>query len=743
MQFIDLDSLSPNDFEYAIASLLCRCGWSEAIVTRVGQNFQHGDGGVDIVAERRGKKFAIEVKQRTKGANVDIRALNQIETGSKLYGIRNKILITNSYFTSEVKVRALKLGIELIDRDGLKNLWEYESSEIGREIKPRAYQSSIITECISQIENGRTKLLIEMATGLGKTYTSAMIVRALLETGYIKTVLFVAHQVEIITQSVVAFKNVVGIGSYSFSACFDGVMPEETDFVFATFDTLYSKSAGIREDRFDLVIVDEAHHTPARTYGKVVNHFQPRILIGLTATPFRSDGLEVTDFFGGQDGHIGRYDLAWALRHRKLAFPKYKVITNDVSEEKLELIRQGLSTSDIDKTIFLHQKEEGIIDKIAECIRENAISRPKCIIFCRSIEYMTYLLGFFELGEAISVHSRQKDYERRENIRKFRETSLKFILVVDLFNEGIDIPEANILVFLRSTSSKTIWLQQLGRGLRKTKTKDTVWVLDFAGTIDRLEEISAFKKRVENIPLEPESLVPDIDVEPTIKESNLVHDSWLEVEFDESAAQVLRLVESYEYRLTTRARAIEALIAKSKSCDGLSYETVHEGLVDISRDQISTIFGSYYDLLGSIGQTNLMQEVKLQVTEQVRKHRQESGQVLTSNFYRLASSDESLDFAPLRIFEECIAELDKELTSQSISSNESIGTQPNDCPGDDLGMKSKSGADDLLDHEEILARYLTQVQSIDDYKNLSKAQRDEIVQAFGSPFKFFQRLGIR
>ncbi len=310
--FKDIDCLDDKDFEIFVKDLLEKSGWTDAVITEIGKEYKHGDGGVDIFAYKAGRKFAIEVKQRNIHSNVDVIALNQLVTGSKLAKVNYMILVTNSYFTSEVQVRALRLGVELIDRDGLKNLWVQKHSEIGRDIKPRNYQDQVIQEAVNQYNNGKNKILIEMATGLGKTYTVVLLIKELTKNRSQRPrVMFVAHQIEILLQSVTAFKNVFGVGSYSFSACFSGSFPEKTDFVFASFDTLYGQLECLKKETFDYIIVDEAHHTPARTYSEVVKNFSPKLLIGLTATPYRADEKNVTDFFGGADGHIGKYDLAW------------------------------------------------------------------------------------------------------------------------------------------------------------------------------------------------------------------------------------------------------------------------------------------------------------------------------------------------------------------------------------------------------------------------------------------------
>ena len=591
-EFKDVDILSPADFEIFVKEVFLSAGWRDAVITQVGKEYKHGDGGVDIFAYKNKRKFAIEVKQRNISTTVDIKALNQLVTGAKLANAINMILVTNSYFTSEVKIRALRLGVELIDRDELQNLWVERQSEIGRDIKPRKYQETIINDCLNQYHNGKNKLLIEMATGLGKTYTVALIIKNILQKSDIKLkVLFIAHQVEILLQSVTAFKNVLGIGNYTFSACFSGSTPESTDFVFASFDTLYGQIHTLSKDNFDLIVVDEAHHTPARTYSQVVTNFHPKLLIGLTATPYRADNLDVIKYFGGPEAHIGKYDLVWALRHNKLAFPKYMVMLDDLDDIRLSQLESGLSVSDLDKRLFLHKKDVEVVKIIEKTIKDNNIDNPKGIVFCRSIAHMKHLIGFFKLGSATMVHSKMLDLERRDNIRKFRESDFAFILVCDLFNEGIDIPETNLLIFMRYTGSRTIWLQQLGRGLRKTPNKEYVHVLDFVGSLERLNEVTHLQKAINKVELDPD----EWDEPPTVIKKETIHNSTLEVTYNKSAAQVLKLIEALEYRLNSRGILIEQLQIHIENTGTVpSINEIEDKLVDVSCDQISTHFDSYF-----------------------------------------------------------------------------------------------------------------------------------------------------
>jgi superfamily II DNA or RNA helicase len=735
--FKKIDSLSPSDFEIFVRDVFVAAGWSDAIITKVGQEFQYGDGGVDIFAYKNKRKFAIEVKQRATGITVDVKSLNQLVTGAKLANVTSMILVTNSYFTSEVKVRALRLGVELIDRDGLQNLWIQKHSEIGREIKPRKYQETVIQDSLKRFDEGKNRLLIEMATGLGKTYTVAHLIKQILQQGKAKRVIFLAHQVEILLQSVTAFKNVFGIGTYSFSACFGGADPEDTDFVFGSFDTLFSKITSLEKETFDVVVVDEAHHTPAITYATVVEHFHPKLLIGLTATPFREDNKDVLAFFGGAAGHVGKYDLAWALRHNKLAFPKYLVLLDDLDQSRIDQLDQGMSISDLDKRLFLHKKDEEVVRIIEKTIQDKQIPNVKGIVFCRSIAHMSYLIQFFPAGSATFVHSRMNDQQRWQNIRDFREGSYRYILVRDLFNEGVDIPETNLLVFMRYTGSHTVWLQQLGRGLRKTPNKDYIYVLDFVGSLERLNEVHELTKKVNSIPIENENWES-----PPPDKKETIHNSSLEVNYSQSAAQVLQLIEELQYRLKSRMQAIEALQRYYSDYNKIpTLNELENALIDISVDQIATHFDSYFGYLEAALTGQYDQGLFRTLCLDYAQHFYQQNHICpTFRAISLANQYNGLlacSEPEIRFLLDSESELENYLSEKNIIDNpihQSImETSIVDPPINPI-------ADEINNESLLIDKYLVSIKNRQDLLKLSAEERAEIKKVFNSEFRFFSCL---
>lgn len=722
--FRKIDQLSDKDFEFFVKDLLLASGWTDATITEVGKEYRHGDGGVDIFAYKAGRKFAIEVKQRNINTTVDVSALNQLVTGAKLAKVQNMILVTNSYFTSEVKVRALRIGVELIDREDLKSLYTLKGSEIGRNIKPREYQTQVIQDALTKFNTGSKKILIEMATGLGKTYTVALLIKQLIEkqTGRSR-VIFIAHQIEILLQSVTAFKNVLGIGTYSFSACFAGSPPEETDFVFASFDTLHSQLKNLHPETFDFVVIDEAHHTPARTYSEVVENFNPKLLIGLTATPTRSDEKNVFDYFGGADGHIGKYDLVWALKHKKLAFPKYLVLLDDIDPSKISQLDTGLSIADIDKRLFLHKKDAEVVRIIEDTIQKKEIRNIKGIVFCRNIKHLKHLIGFFKLGSATTVHSKMTDQERRENIRNFREGDYKYILVCDLFNEGIDIPEANLLIFMRYTGSKTIWLQQLGRGLRKTPNKDYVHVLDFVGSLERLNDVRTLTQAVKAKKLEIENIE---DTEEATNRNDVFHDDSFEVHYSESAAKVLDLIESLKYRLNSREILIDKLREKTQEIGEIPCITEIDTTLDnVTTDQISTHFDSYFGFLtAAFGENFDREKILAPIAEHIKFNSSQnftpSYRAIALNFYHknlLLCSETEISRAFPNIH-----------TKEIIKNNQETTTE----------KTPQETTQDML-----ITKYKETIKNRNQLNQLSDIEKNEILDIFKSPSIFIKALKDR
>ena len=429
--------------------------------------------------------------------------------------------------------------------------------------------------------------------------------------------------------------------------------------------------------------------------------------------------------------------MAWALRHNKLAFPKYLVLLDDLDQSRIDQLDKGMSISDLDQRLFLHKKDEEVVRIIEKTVQDKQIPNLKGIVFCRSIKHIDYLIQFFPAGSATFVHSKMTDQQRWQNIRDFREGNYRYILVRDLFNEGVDIPETNLLVFMRYTGSHTVWLQQLGRGLRKTPNKDYVHVLDFVGSLERLNEVQQLTKRVNRISIEKENWEP---VPHDIKET--VHNSSLEVNYSQSAAQVLQLIEELQYRLKSRMQAIDVLRRYFDAYNNIpALMEVENVLADITADQIATHFDSYFGYLeaaltGQYDQSffrNLCLEYALQFYQQnniVPTFRA----ISLANQYSglLACSEPEVKF---------LIGNESELENYLVGKIKLFETNP---PVVTEQFEEASAANmkttDLNEESLLIDKYSDIIKTRQDLLRLSSEDRAEIKKVFNSEFRFFSCL---
>lgn len=365
---------------------------------------------------------------------------------------------------------------------------------------PRPYQK----QALEALKNHKgATALIEMATGLGKTALIAMFCRWWIDSGMGETILFVMHMTDPLYQARKEFREAMH-GLNLPMGMIIGTDKEHIDapIVFSTFQSLDGILEEIPSDDFGLVIVDEAHHGHAASYRRIIQHFRPKLLCGMTATVDRMDGLDIRQLFGTP---LYRYTLDHALAEGKyLAGVDYKVVVDNVNNEMLAILRRRLTHGDgmitlgsIDAGVFLHAD----LDQIATIIQEELAGEDlKTIIFCSSIEQIEAMERRFPDGKA--YHTGVKPAVLEERLEAFRSGALRKILVRDKFNEAMDIPDAQLVVFLRSTDSRTIWFQQLGRGLRKAEGKDRVRILDFAANCRRIMNIQGLAQRVSENRLE-------------------------------------------------------------------------------------------------------------------------------------------------------------------------------------------------------------------------------------------------
>ncbi|WP_159078888.1 DEAD/DEAH box helicase family protein [Orrella marina] len=336
---------------------------------------------------------------------------------------------------------------------------------------PRPHQVSALEALKLARARGLRKGLVVLATGLGKTYLAAF---DAIQAGA-KRVLFVAHREEILLQAQVSFLNVMPdqrIGRFTGKQKDDHV-----DLLFASVQTLARESHLERfgRDHFDYIVVDEFHHAAAGTYQKLLSYFEPEFLLGLTATPDRSDGSDILHLC--DNNLIFRFDLFDGIEADQLCpFSYYGIFDRDVDYQHIPW-RNGRFDPD---SLFAQLATRSRARHVFNEWKSRAKSRT--LAFCASQKHADYMADFFQHAgvPALSVHS-DSQVTRSQALHQLARAVVRVVFSVDLFNEGVDLPEIDTVMMLRPTESRVLFLQQLGRGLRLSDTKDRLVVVDFVG----------------------------------------------------------------------------------------------------------------------------------------------------------------------------------------------------------------------------------------------------------------------
>ena len=355
-------------------------------------------------------------------------------------------------------------------------------------LQPNAMQIGFITNLRKIMEAGEERALLISATGTGKTYASAFAMR---ELGF-QRVLFLVHRGQLAKQTKKSYKRIFG-ESVSMGLVGAGYDEYEKDYVFATVQTLNRNEhlKKYRPDEFDCIILDEAHHSAANTYQKVMNYFRPRLWLGMTATPDkRDDEIEGKNIY-----EIFNYQIAYEIRlqqamEEKFLCPFHYFGISDISLLDEKKIKSKKITEKDFNLLISDERVKHIIEQ-AKYYGYSG-DRVKGLIFCSRIDESEELSAKFNeagyrtiaLNGSASEDERTNAFERlamNEEDATENMQPLDYIFSVEILNEGVDIVEVNQVIMLRPTESPIVFIQQLGRGLRKAQGKEYVIVLDFIG----------------------------------------------------------------------------------------------------------------------------------------------------------------------------------------------------------------------------------------------------------------------
>ena len=380
---------------------------------------------------------------------------------------KNSIIVDDKFIKTYEEIYKRQIGFN--------KLYERKFSDsFEKEIKPNAMQIEALASLKKLRNEGKNKALLISATGTGKTYLSAFDVISVNP----KKFLFIVHRKNIAEAALRTFNSVFkGTRSMGY---FSGAIKEiEKDFIFSTIQTisLDENLRQLKQDQFDYIVIDETHRAGASSYKKVLDYFKPGFILGMTATPERTDGFDIFSTFD--------HNIAYEIRlHRALeedmlsSFHYYGVTEIDIDGVLLE------DNANFN-LLYSEKRVSHVIDKIKLYGCDNGNVRG--LVFCSNVEECDYFAKQFNfLGiKSIALSGNNSDEERANAIELLESEDpskkIDYIFTRDIFNEGIDIPKVNQIVMLRPTQSAIIFVQQLGRGLRKVENKEYLTVIDFIG----------------------------------------------------------------------------------------------------------------------------------------------------------------------------------------------------------------------------------------------------------------------
>lgn len=388
-----------------------------------------------------------------------------------------------------------RLDVALADARGFSSGNAPDLDFTALDIRPYPYQQLMLDDLEYERASGHHQNLIVAATGTGKTVVAALDYKTLRERlteelGRLPRTLFVAHRNEILNQSMRAFRDVVKSRNiiwptsdgYTLTSLNEAALNAYGNVAFASIQSLRSDILGaIPSDFFDIIIIDEFHYAQATSYRRLLNHFAPRELVGLTATPERADGVNVAlEYFGGR---VASELRLWDALEEGLLCPFHYFINYDDTDLSMVKMERGdYVTSELSNLLT---GNDARVRQVVESMRDKIIdlSSMRALCFCVDIKHAKYMAESFQKYglKAEYVTSAESSMDRDKALGALASGKIQIVCSVDIFNEGVDVPDVDTVLMLRPTQSPTIFLQQLGRGLRLSQNKTVLTVLDFVG----------------------------------------------------------------------------------------------------------------------------------------------------------------------------------------------------------------------------------------------------------------------
>ena len=434
---------------------------------------------IDIYGNRRFIDFALESEDLRIAIEIDGEKFHNPDriSGNKYYDDllkQNSLIYSNwkvyRWAYTQLKKQREKVKDELVTFIGempeFRLLEDYLPKQKGKVIELKDHQESAIDNLKKMRNSGESIALLYHATGTGKTVTAVSDARSFGER-----TLFLAHTRELVTQAKSTFEH---IWPEKQTGMYVAEEKEANKYVVcASVQSVAQNLERFRSDDFGYIIIDECHHGTANTYRKILGHFKPKFTLGLTATPERSDGEDLLELFKNV---AHKLDLKTAVEMEELAPIRcIRVKTNvDLSTVRINGIKYY--SQDLESKLFVPERNRIIIDTYLQYVRNK-----KTVVFCASVKHAEEIAGLFrENGiKSEAVSGTQKSSERVRLLENYENGYINVLCACDLLNEGWDSPKTEVLFMARPTMSKTLYMQQLGRGMRKSEGKEYLMVFDF------------------------------------------------------------------------------------------------------------------------------------------------------------------------------------------------------------------------------------------------------------------------
>ncbi len=494
--FLDAPSLAdsgPIQFPRRIERLLWHSGFTD-VVNIDGS----GDEGGDILARLKGQLWVFQCKWKRRDA-VGADAIDEVARARDSYRAHRAVVVTNTRFSPDARRRAMnlaRLGPQILLWGGTDLAASFgKISERFGQVVPRPYQADAIQAMERDLEATGRALLV-LATGLGKTVVGGEVIAAHLRRSAKDRVLVVAHAKDLVQQLERSLWR--HLPKTVPTRLFTGdTRPDDLSGL-----TCATVGSALNAARFgyrpDLVMVDEAHHLGADgQYDELLQLLGDSRQFGVTATPWRGDAHDISHQLGPASFTLG---IEEGMRRGYLARVDYRLFVDNVDWDTVrQASEHSYGLAELNSQLFLPQRDEAIRDELAE-VWASAI-KPRAIVFCRTIEHAERLADLLRReplwSGALAIHADLPKRERQNRLLAFRSGEVPILTSVDILNEGVDVPDLNILCFARVTHSRRIFVQQLGRGLRLRDGKDRVIVLDFVSDLRRIAAALNLKRSLE------------------------------------------------------------------------------------------------------------------------------------------------------------------------------------------------------------------------------------------------------